>query len=351
MRHREHARFEAEELAVVLSHYDLGVIESITEFARGSRRSPKVGIVCERGKFLLKRRFQGLANPDRVRFSHRVQLHLAKSGFPLARLIVTRDGARTMVQVRDHIYELFEYVAGQPFERSVAEARSAGAVLARFHKATEDFEAAPNAPVPRGDYHDAASLRTGLWRIAATLSSHESFVGNEADLEPLVRTLLDAYDRAASAANVAGLLEWPERIVHSDFHPGNLLYKKEQVVALIDFDSTRRSKRVIDVANGVLQFSILAGGEPGNWPDHIDEDRFHAFLAGYEEVFPLSDAERRCVPHLMTEALIAECVPPIRETGSMGRYAGFRVLQMVRRKVAWLHANAERLVHNYRDQA
>ncbi len=44
---REHARFDAAELAVVLSHYDLGVIESVTDFSRGSRRSPKVGIVSE----------------------------------------------------------------------------------------------------------------------------------------------------------------------------------------------------------------------------------------------------------------------------------------------------------------
>ncbi len=56
MQQRDRATFDAAELAVVLSYYDLGVIESITEFARGSRRSPKVGIVGERGKFLLKRR-------------------------------------------------------------------------------------------------------------------------------------------------------------------------------------------------------------------------------------------------------------------------------------------------------
>ena len=46
--------FSAGELAVVLSHYDLGVIEAITGYPRGSRRSPKAGIVAQRGKFLLK---------------------------------------------------------------------------------------------------------------------------------------------------------------------------------------------------------------------------------------------------------------------------------------------------------
>lgn len=348
MRQREHAKFAAEELAVVLSNYDLGVMESVTEFAKGSRRSPKVGIVCQKGKFLLKRRSRARAHPDRVRFAHRVQRHLVQSGFPLAKLIETREGGQTMVQIRDQIYELFEYIAGHPYERTVEEAHSAGSVLARFHKATADFVLEPSVSSPHGDYHDATGLRTGLWRIAATLNSHDSFVGNEADLEPLIRHLLGTYDRAAGTANEAGLPDWPVQVVHSDYHPGNLLFKRQQVVAVIDFDSARRSRRVIDVANGVLQFSIIAGGEPGSWPEHVDEERFHGFLAGYETVSSLSTEERRCVPHLMAEALIAECVPPISETGSMGRYAGFRVLQMVRRKVSWLDDNGERLIHNHR---
>ena len=39
-----HETFEAELLATCLSHYDLGVIKSITRFPAGSRRAPKVVI-------------------------------------------------------------------------------------------------------------------------------------------------------------------------------------------------------------------------------------------------------------------------------------------------------------------
>jgi homoserine kinase type II len=135
----------------------------------------------------------------------------------------------------------------------------------------------------------------------------------------------------------------PERIVHSDWHPGNLLFRNEKVIAVIDYDTVRLSRRGVDVANGALQFSIVAGGDPVKWPDHLDERRFQAFLSGYESLAPLSEVERRCIPDLMIEALIAECVAPIAETGSLGRWAGYRVLQMVRRKVGWVQTHAERL--------
>ncbi len=44
----------SEELAVVLSHFGLGVLESVTEFPKGSRKAPKMLIAGEQGKFLLK---------------------------------------------------------------------------------------------------------------------------------------------------------------------------------------------------------------------------------------------------------------------------------------------------------
>ena len=345
---RDRETFDAAELAVVTSNYDLGVIESITDFPRGSRRSPKVGIVCERGKFLLKRRALVRSNPDRARFAHRVQIHLALAGFPIARLIPTRDHTETIVQIRERVYELFEFIVGQPFSRKPSETRGAGEVLARFHQVMEDFVSPPSIPTPLGDYHDAPGVRSGLATISATLSSHDSFSGDEAELTELTRSLLDAYDRAAEAVNDAGFSLWPQRIVHADWHPGNMLFKKERVIAVVDYDAVRRSRRAIDVANGVMQFSMIARGDPATWPAELDEERFHAFFSGYESLSPLTAQERGCIPDLMVEALIAECVAPIAQTGAVGRWAGYRMLQMIRRKLAWLDSEGERLMKSVR---
>lgn len=340
----DRAVFDPAELAVVLSYYDLGVIESIADFPRGSRRNPKVGIVAQHGKFLLKRRSLEQVSVDRVRFVHRVQDVLSQAGFPAAKLVPSRVDGQTLVQIRNHLYELFEFVAGQPFGQTAVEARGAATLLARFHQVTDGITSGMFAAAPRGDFHDAALVRTGLCAIGSTLSSHDSFTGDEAELVTLVQFLLARYDDASERVAAAGFAAWPERIIHSDWHPGNLVFRHGKVIAVIDYDSLRYSRRVTDVANGALQFSILAGGDPATWPDQLDEERFQAFLSAYQALCPLEDGERRCLPWLMVEALIAECVPPITETGSVGRWSGFRVLQMVRRKLTWLEANAERLM-------
>ena len=161
----------------------------------------------------------------------------------------------------------------------------------------------------------------------------------------MCRFLLDSYLHARDGAEDAGISRWPIQIVHGDWHPGNMLYRDNRVVAVIDYDSARMLPRVIDTANGALQFSILGGGDDlGKWPEHLDEARFRMFLRAYDGVTVLSQAELRATPWLMIEALIAEAVYPIAATGQFGKLEGTAFLGMVQRKVVWLQRNADRLV-------
>lgn len=342
MQPRERASFDADELAIVLSHYDLGVIATITDFPRGSRHSPKAGLVTEHGKFVIKRRTLDHRRVERVRFAHGVQRHLLHQGFPIARVIPTRDD-HGFLQLHEHLYEVFEFVPGHLYEAIDSETRDAGRRLAQFHAATADYQPPQGVQRPRGDFHNAQSVCTALGSIGPTLRSHESFAGEEAELAGLTVFLLHWYERAAAAVNRVWPDDEPEQIVHSDWHPGNLLFRSGSVLAVIDFDAVRFARRVIDLANGLLQFSILGRGDPAQWPEQLDEARFQAFAEGYAEGKPFVEWEANCIPHLMGEALIAECVGPIATTGSVGRWPGYRMLQMVRRKLHWLDANAARL--------
>jgi hypothetical protein len=58
----------------------------------------------------------------------------------------------------------------------------------------------------------------------------------------------------------------------------------------------------------------------------------------------ISQAEIRTIPMLMIEALIAEAVFPIAQTGTFGKVEGMPFLQMVQRKIGWIQKNYDRLV-------
>ena len=327
----------------MLVHYDLGAIRTIEKQLKGSRRSPKVVIASDDGRFLLKRRAQGRDHPMKVAFAHGVQNHLYQHGFPLPRLVPTRDGDDTMVILNDLIYEMFEHVRGEPYDTSPEATADAGLVLARFHELMKQYQT-DWEPSRRG-YHDANVVRTNLNEMPASIGKNDSVAGKETELLTTVSMLYEAYENAAERVNEAGFYDWPVQIVHADWHPGNMLFHEGHVEAVIDYDSLHLLSPVTDVANGALQFSIIGGSpDPRLWPAELDVDRFREFLLAYEGQGTMPSGQERVLPALMIEALVAEAVMPIAATGSFGRIEGFRFLQMIGRKVRWLEHNGEHLI-------
>jgi homoserine kinase type II len=341
----DHARFGTHELAMVMSHYDIGPIEKIKPFPRGSRKAPKVVMRSPFGLFLLKRRAQGKENPRRVAFCHMVQLHLMDRDFPLPRLLGTRRDNNSMLRLNGRVYELFEFVRGNPYDQSLEATTDAGRTLGRFHHLLRDFDCPYESST--ASFHDASSVRSALEHAPHTLrrvfpdavETHAHRIAEGLDF------MKRSYREAADRAERAGLASWDASVVHSDYHPGNLLYRGSSVLGVIDFDSARRLPRVIDVANGALQFSILGGRKPAEWPEYLDETRFRRFVRGYEsgEGGKLGAAERSVVVPLMIEALIAEVAVPIAQAGRFGSMSGLEVFDVVGRKVRWLLEHEQRL--------
>jgi homoserine kinase type II len=332
--------FGTDELAIVLSHFDIGVIEAVAEYPRGSRKAPKLLIQSEQGKFLLKRRARGKDDPFKVAFAHALQLYLASKQFPLPHLIGTRKDNNSMLQWRGGVYELFEYIPGQSYPHTLEATFDAGRILSLYHKLLLDFKSQWQPST--GSYHMAPSVESGLRAIPQALAANHP---NGPAIVKMLSFLLESYRYAADRVESLGIDGWPKQIVHADWHPGNMLFRENHVVAVIDYDAARLQPRVIDVANGALQFSIIGGDEDvTKWPEFIDESRFKRFIRGYDEVMVLSEAEVQAIPWLMAEALIAEAVFPIAATGNFGRLEGLSFLQMVQRKVYWMTHHAPQLV-------
>jgi Ser/Thr protein kinase RdoA (MazF antagonist) len=336
----ERDKFGAEELAICLSRYDLGAIQSIHEFARGSRRAPKAVIECERGKFLFKRRGRGKDDLAKVAFTHQIQLSLAAQSFPLPHLLGTRADNNSMLVLGNSIYEMFEYIEAGAYDGSLEATADAGRILGLYHKLLKGFRGDYNPPT--GSYHNAAAIHQAIDNTVVSLPM-ETRPSREV-IGQVVQSLHNTYGQCAKGADSLGLPTWAPQIVHGDWHPGNMLFRNRTVVAVIDYDAARLHPRVIDLANGALQFSIIGGGaDPSRWPDYVDQTRFKRFVRGYDSANVISKLELRAIPYLMCEAMIAEAVLPIAATGSFGRLDGFPFLQMIERKVKWVLENMDEL--------
>jgi Ser/Thr protein kinase RdoA (MazF antagonist) len=331
------AHFSSEELVRVLSHYDVGVVHRVRPLEAGNRRAAKVVIKADRGTFLLKRRPRGADDLAAVEFAHAVQRHLAAKSFPIPRLLETSSEGRTLLSLDEHIYEFFHFVEGFRYDGSPGATAEAGRQLAVFHRHLRDFHAT-GGPT-EGCFHDDPVVREHLEGLAS-----EKGTDPARRMRAVAEALLLRYNKSSVRVNTVGFPSWKRQVIHGDWHPGNLLFMDRQVVAVVDFDSIRISPAVTDLANGLLQFSIIGDRpDPAEWPDHFREDRLFAFLEGYEEVTLPSERKRYGLVDLMIETMIAEAVLPVAATGFFGRHSGLEFLEMILRKTKWLRLHRREL--------
>jgi Ser/Thr protein kinase RdoA (MazF antagonist) len=333
------AHFSTEELIRVLSHYDIGIIIQVKPLSGGSRRAPKMVLISEQGKFLLKRRPKGKDDLYRVAFAHAVQSHLAAQSFPVTYLLATRDKNNTVLQLNHHIYELFKFVTGSRYDGSEEATIDAGRQLAEFHQYLADFAYESALDGLKACFHDSSTVRRHLKTLGSDRPAHPN-----KKLRATAEALMTLYNESSVCVNELGFDSWEQQVIHGDWHPGNMLFSKHKLAAVLDFDSVRIALPLTDLANGMLQFSIIGGRpNPTDWPDYFDQDKLLQFLNGYCSVIKLDKNKLDSLLDLMIETMIAEAVLPIVATGFFGHLSGIDFLQMILRKANWLKKNKKDL--------
>jgi len=335
---------DGQDLAIVLSRYDIGAIERISDYRKGSRRAAKMLVGSSKGKYLLKRRALGRDIKSQVEFAHEVQRRLEEHRFPVAGLVNTLDG-ESFIEHDNRIYELFRFINGKRFDKSNPAAAESGRILAHFHNILRDFPHEPS--VKKKSFHQGENFFAVISEVNDILAAHEQ----PDHLEGMVDTiayLREQYETAYTTVESIGFESLPTSIVHGDWHPGNTLYKDGEIIAVIDFDSLRVSPRITDIANGALQFSMRMGDAEvvDQWPGTFRGYTIQSMVQAYDQftTLPIMASERSIFPSLMIEALIVESILPIHKTGRFGRVRGSTFLRMVERKLNWLVPRMDRVI-------
>jgi Ser/Thr protein kinase RdoA (MazF antagonist) len=331
-------KFSAREIAQVLSHYDIGVIQEIREYRRGSRRAAKLKLVAERGEFLLKRRAVGrLFDSDRARAaaSHKLQQFATRSGVPVAGLVALKSGG-TLLEFGGRLYELYQWVPGARYARHAEQARAAGIALARMHGAFANVELLEELPL--GGFSEPDPVRAMIEQARERARPRTAEADHEM-LDGSVEQLLSHLLRIEAKLQARGLPLQRTAICHGDFHPGNTLWFGDTLGAVIDFDSARHESVAAEIANACLQFSVKhrTGENPLDWPVGLEPENLRAFVAGYaaapaidlREIAPL-------VPWLMMSAIIAEAASPIARDGDFAGIAPAPFLRATANLVDWI---------------
>lgn len=259
-----------DELAALLADFDLGAPLAFKGIAEGVENSNFL-LETEAGRFILTV-YEKRVNEADLPFFLELMRWLAKHGYPSAEPKADRRGD-LIKRVRGKPCAIVEFLNGLSVRRpTAAHCREAGAGLAGLHLAqagfpgqrANDLGQAAWAPLFAGLHDAAEGLKPGLSKVIAQ------------DLEMLARRW------------PAGL---PTGVIHADYFPDNVFFAGPRFAGTIDFYFACVDAFAYDVAIALNAWCFEPDGS-------FNITSARQFLAGYESLRPLSEAERAALPVL-----------------------------------------------------
>lgn len=179
-------------------------------------------------------------------------------------IIDTKTGKSFFIDKEGRVYVTFKYIEGthlkikpgaRPDLKLVAEAAKA---LAKLHNTSLSI----NLNMPR--------KRTILTEISRALQIKNKFIKYSEGGDEFVKELNFYKEWAEKHGN-------KDYLIHNDYRPGNVFFKRSKVLAILDFDWSCMGPAIKDVGHSLAEWSFPDGAKR-HW-----QDIFNAFLESYNQ--------------------------------------------------------------------
>ncbi len=273
----------AEDLAVLIGHFDVGELVSAKGIAEGVSNSnwliETTGADGAGARFILTM-YEYRIEVEDLPFFLSLLDHLAAKGCPVPHTIHDREGAMYRM-IDGKAVALIEFLPGVSVSHPTpGQANAVGQALAQLHLASTDFDGS------RANAMDLTESR----RLADACGHH-----GMAQIDPVLAELVE---RELPLAEATWPSDLPRSVIHADLFPDNVLMLGETVTGLIDFYFACTDITAYDLAVTHAAWCFDAEGLG------FDPAISAALIEGYASLRPLSINERAALPMLARGAAL-----------------------------------------------
>ncbi len=267
----------AEALAELMAEFDVGQLVSAKGIAEGVSNSnwliDTTGKDGAGARFILTM-YEFRIEIEELPFFLSLLDYLADHHCPVPRTIHDRQG-RLYRELDGKALALIEFLPGVSVsEPTPGQAHAVGRALAQLHQTAAGF-----------DQSRANAMGPAEWRRLADACTPAGLAG----IDP---NFADQVARELPELIAQWPTELPRSVIHADLFPDNVLMLGDSVTGLIDFYFACTDITAYDVAVTHAAWCFDSSGH--NFNPAVSA----ALLAGYEELRPLSPAERTALPLL-----------------------------------------------------
>ncbi len=232
----------------------------------GGGRSSSLIVQTSQGKKILKQYKESLGQSTIIQ-EHSILTYLAKVNFPSPRLVATKTG-ETLLKYGEERHALFDFVEGgfqyNNYLLLPGQTRrfimTSGEMLARLHNQLRDF--VPQGYNPDGfKSHNEDRERDLAWFLGklaqsvAETSRQEAGTGQNHQAVWLLQKAEYLEETLVQLDVELKQADLPRVIIHADYGPYNLLFRKNGSAVILDFEMARLDWRVTDLVQAWRRFS------------------------------------------------------------------------------------------------
>ena len=234
---------------IIREHYALGHVEAPELLAAAhQRRHRKLIVKTSVGTFLAKTYKRDPYVLDALRFQHRLSAHLARHELPVAEIQPAANGKR-ILEMDDWALELQAYVEGEPMQVSKETLAISAHALGKFHEVCRDF------PRPQRDAR--------MWRFSqvprepfARLYEIARSEGDSGKVDDYCNRIALFLRDATQALSYEARNRFETGLIHGDWHSGNLIFRDEKLVAIVDLEFAGDGCYLEDLAYAISNLCI-----------------------------------------------------------------------------------------------
>jgi Ser/Thr protein kinase RdoA (MazF antagonist) len=260
-------KFSSKDIKKILESYNVGNYESHRQFPKGIVQI-NVEVKTDKGKFVLRKyRTRTL---EQVKYEIELLRHLDKKKY-LSQLPYQTKDKKYYVLHKNKPAVLLNYIEGNHLDvkkltnKQLAEISQ---LLGKYHNIVNNFK-------PK--FYDKR-LNTDKKYILAQFPYVRKYAKKmKVDLEPSLKIVRDRLNE----------IEFPKILpkgsIHGDYHVGNMLFDKNKVSGILDFDDSNYSYLLFDVADLLDNFVFQ---------NKFDFKKAKFMIKNYEKVRKLSSFEK-----------------------------------------------------------
>lgn len=296
----------------------------------------------KQGKYVFRQvlSYEHYRSPRDLEFEFRYLDRLRTDGFPYrVPAPIPAVSGKLFKNIRGHYYWVYQFIDGEVIESlDGSHLVQLAKLLATYHHKIEKSRL--ENQVSRSDVFsrryilkEMGEFRAEVLRTPRNRRRDTTFNEESSKLIPILKSLDESPYRS---------LGWYH--IHQDIGPGNLIWKRDRLAGLIDFENVSRTRKPVikDVAS-TLQFTC-SDRKAGRG---LDLDLAKTFLRSYLKLHPLPKKEIQLIPDLLVSGLIEDFEFEYWKLRNDPERARVERLTHYSTSAQWTFANREKLARDF----